>query len=488
MTTDRELRALALGVLTPGFVGTTLPAWLEGALRDGLAGVWLFGQNVAGEGQVRALTAAVHAAGPHALVCADEEGGTVTRLHHREGSPWPSAWALGRGDAGATEAAYRGLGCDVARAGVDLGAAPVADVNSEPRNPVIGVRSFGADAPAVAAHVAAAVAGLREAGVLSCAKHFPGHGSTRQDSHLTLPVLEVGPAELAARELVPFRAAVDAGVDVIMTGHLVVPGYGDLPGTLNPGLLALLREDLGFGGVICSDALDMAAIAESYGRARGAVLALTAGVDLLCVGNPAHPGEYDAAADLAGLVDAVVAAVRGGELSEQRLREAAARVCALGRHQARIRAGNTGRDDDAAAGTDTTGEHPGLVAARRAIETHGTPASVAGAAVVGASAAGNIASGARQEVMVRVIAEHLGGTWRTLSDGGTEVDPGAPVVAVCDDHTDTADPAVRRLLAGAAAVVLTGVRPLDGAEPPWLVRTWGGGAASARAAAETLRG
>lgn len=490
-----DLRPLALGVLTTGFVGTELPGWLAGLLREGLAGAWLFGQNVADVTQVRAVTGAVHEAAPHALVCSDEEGGTVTRLHHREGSPWPSAWALGRGEPAATRAVYEGLGRDVAAAGIDLGASPVADVNTEPRNPVIGVRSFGPDPGRVARHVAAAVAGLRAAGVLSCAKHFPGHGSTRLDSHVALPVLEVTEETLRARELLPFRAAVAAGVDVVMTGHLVVPGFGQRPATLTAALMTLLREEFGFTGVICTDALDMAAVAQEYGRARGAVLALGAGVDLVCIGNPAHPEAYDAHADTEHLAAAIVAAVLDGELPEQRLREAAARVRRLGKRQAARRAAGTPAPDPSAPGarsakTPSGADHPGLAAARRAVVITGTPVALHAPTIVGASTAGNAASGARQEVILRVLADALGGTWCTVAQPEARPEaagtPAGPVVAVCDDHTDLEDPGVRRLLDRAAAVVHTGVRPLDGVEPSWLVRTYSGGAAGGRAAAAAL--
>ncbi|GGK60491.1 glycoside hydrolase family 3 N-terminal domain-containing protein [Ornithinimicrobium pekingense] len=490
MPSREELRTAALGVLTPGFVGTELPAWLSGLLGEGLAGVWLFGHNITDAAQCRELTGRVHDAAPHALVCADEEGGTVTRLNHQEGSPWPGAWALGVvDDVGTTRSVAAGLGSRLTAAGIDLGAAPVADVNTEPQNPVIGVRSFGADPQLAARHVAATVAGLREAGVLSCAKHFPGHGSTRQDSHLTLPTLEVPADLLRSRELVPFRAAVEAGVDVVMTGHLVVPEHGPLPATLNPALVRMLREDLGFTGVVCTDAIDMEAVAGTVGRARAAVLALVAGVDLVCVGNPVFPGDYDARQDVLDLVDALVRSVEVGELAAERLTEAAARVRALGLRQAGRRGAPT-RGAPPADGVSGAGETVGLDAARRAVRSSGAPARLTAPLVVGASAAGNIASGARQEVMLQVLAERLGG--RTVPDlsslaGAAPHEGGAPVVLVTDDHSDLSDPLVRDAVAQAAAVVHAGIRDLPADLPArWVVRTFGGGRASATAAAETL--
>lgn len=490
------LHAAALGVLTPGFVGTELPSWLEDLLDQGLAGVWLFGHNIVEDAQCRTLTGAIHAAAPHALVCSDEEGGTVTRLHHQQGSPWPGAWALGRvDDVSATEAVAAGMGRQLAEVGIDLAASPVADVNTEPQNPVIGVRSFGADAQLVARHVVATVRGLREAGVLSCAKHFPGHGSTRQDSHLTLPTLDVTEDLLRSREIAPFGAAVDAGVDVVMTGHLVVRGHGTLPATLNPSLIAMLRDDVGFEGVVCTDAIDMEAVAGTVGRARAVVLALLAGVDLVCVGNPVFPGSYDAHRDVLELADALVRAVEEGELTAGRLLEAAGRVRALGQRQARRRL-SAGADDPSGDRSSTTqeagrSEPPGLGVARRALAMTGAPGPLDAPLVAGASAVGNIASGARQEILVRVLAERLGGRGlQSVTDLPAPSHLGRqPLVLVTDDHTDLCDPSVRDALARATAAVHGGIRDLPpDVAPARVVRTYGGGAASAAAAADALTG
>lgn len=483
---EADLRRDALGVLAPGFVGTTPPPWLTELLDEGLGGVWLFAHNVADETRVRALTDEVHGRRPETLVCADEEGGTVTRLHHAQGSPWPGAWALGVvDDAEATRTVYRGLGEDLAAAGIDLTAAPDADVNTEPDNPVIGVRSFGQDAGLVARHVAAAVEGLTAAGVASCAKHFPGHGSTTLDSHLDLPVLDVDGPTLA-EQLVPFRYAVDAGVDAVMTGHLVVPGHGDLPATLNPSLLRLLREEIGFDGVICTDALDMAAVADSYGREHSAVLALAAGADLLCIGNPAFPVGYDAEEDTRRLVDTIVKAVRAGDLPPTRLSRAAAQVRALGSRQATRRADRAHAERRGVAPEALHADQASRAVAARAVRVTGASGPLTGADVVALSARGNIASGARQEVATRMIAQAVAGRAREVN----EVTRGAgrsPVVLVSDDHSEWDDPAVRRLLGLADALVHTGIRDLPGdLELPCVVRTHGAGRASVRAGVEAL--
>ncbi|WP_010146969.1 glycoside hydrolase family 3 protein [Serinicoccus profundi] len=483
-----RVRQAALGVLVPGFTGTTMPPWLGDLLDEGLAGVWLFGHNVEDDEQVSALAEEVHARREAALVCADEEGGTVTRLHHREGSPWPGALALGVvDDVDLTRRVMRGLGGQLRAVGIDLTAAPDADVNTEPDNPVIGVRSFGSDPSLVARHVVAAVEGLAEAGVVACAKHYPGHGSTRVDSHLDLPVLEVDGPTLRERELVPFAAAVRAGVPMIMTGHLVVPEHGDLPATLNPAVLGLLREELGFEGVICTDALDMAAVAQGYGRERAAVMALAAGADLLCIGNPVYPGDYDAQADTLGLADAIVGAVRAGELAEERLLDAARRVESLATRHAADRAGLGG-----------AGEHPspdpvaaaqeGWAVATRAVRVTGAIPALEGPVVVALSGRANIASGARQEVLIRVLAEGLGGT-TAEPDAALEDTGRGPLVLVSDDQTPLDHDLTRALLAQATVLVHAGLRDLpEGSTPACVVRTYGGGAASAAAAAATLRG
>src|SRR6266536_1808351 len=180
---------MADGCLLPGFAGTRAPDWILRRLDGGLGGAVLFSRNVADPAQVAALTAELHAARPDGLVAIDEEGGDVTRLESATGSSYPGNLALGAaGDPELTRAVAASLGAELAAAGIDLDLAPVADVNSNPDNPVFGVRSFGADPDLVGAHTAAFVAGLQSAGVAACVKHFPGHGDTSVDSHLDLPV------------------------------------------------------------------------------------------------------------------------------------------------------------------------------------------------------------------------------------------------------------------------------------------------------------
>jgi beta-N-acetylhexosaminidase len=341
---------LALGCLLPGFPGLEPPEWVRRRLAEGLGGVVLFAWNVRDAEQVRALSDALHAERREALVAIDEEGGDVTRLEAATGSSYPGNLALGVvDDVALTHDVAAALADDLAAAGIDLDLAPVADVNSNPANPVIGVRSFGADAERVARHVAAFVEGLQAGGVAACAKHFPGHGDTEEDSHLELPVVE----RVTDEALLPFRAAVGAGVRAIMTAHIRVEAAGDAPATLDRGLLhGLLRRDLGFAGAVVTDALEMRAISATIGVEEGAVRALEAGADALCLGHDLADGAVDA------VVMAIVAAVRAGRLAEERLADAAARLAG-----ARIEG-----DRRPGPGSDV-----GLAAARRALRVEGDP-------------------------------------------------------------------------------------------------------------------
>ncbi|HEY0639743.1 MAG TPA: glycoside hydrolase family 3 N-terminal domain-containing protein, partial [Pseudonocardiaceae bacterium] len=206
------MNELAAGVLLPGFIGHTPPGWLLDAVADGLAGVLYFAPNIGGAEQVAELSGTLRAVRPDLLVSADEEGGDVTRLRSATGSHLPGNAALGAvDDEAVTEAVATAIGRELRLVGVDLNLAPCVDVNCDPANPVIGVRSFGSDPALVARHGAAYVRGLQAAGVAACAKHYPGHGDTRVDSHLALPEVPADEATVRARELPPVAAAVAAG-------------------------------------------------------------------------------------------------------------------------------------------------------------------------------------------------------------------------------------------------------------------------------------
>ncbi|MFE9255468.1 glycoside hydrolase family 3 protein [Streptomyces sp. NPDC006879] len=356
----------ALAVLQPGFEGTAAPDWVLRRISEGLTSVGLFGRNIHSPEQLAALTAQLRAEQDDVLVAIDEEGGDVTRLEVLTGSSFPGNLALGAvDDVDMTREVARELGRRLAECGVNLNWAPSADVNSNPDNPVIGVRSFGSDTHLVARHTAAYVEGLQAAGVAACTKHFPGHGDTNVDSHHALPRIDVSPEVLYARELVPFRAAIAAGTKAVMSAHILVPTLDPTrPATLSPQILTgLLREELGYQGLIVTDGVEMNAIAGTYGIERGSVLAIAAGADAICVGG----GLADEGTVLQ-LRDALVGAVRSGELPEERLADAAARVRRLAEWTVRA------REFQVAAAPGI-----GLAAARRAVqvtradEEHGKP-------------------------------------------------------------------------------------------------------------------
>ncbi|HET7338670.1 MAG TPA: glycoside hydrolase family 3 protein [Candidatus Dormibacteraeota bacterium] len=334
---------LALRCVMPGFEGTTAPDWLRRAASEGLGGVVLFGRNIVDRDQLRALVSSLHAERPELVVAIDEEGGDVTRLEARTGSSYPGNLALGAaGDPSLTEQVAYAIGAELAAVEIDLNLAPVADVNSDPRNPVIGVRSFGSDAARAAEHTAAWVRGHQRTGVAACAKHFPGHGATSVDSHLDLPV--------GAPELRPFEVAIAAGVQAVMSAHIVAPQFDDAPATISRRVMTgVLRGELGFGGVAISDGLDMRGISGERGIPTAALLAVNAGCDALCIGGgPAGPE----------IVDEIVGVLSAG-VSDERTAEAARRVDALAAWRAEHRA--TGR----------TNREAGLVAARRALSVFG---------------------------------------------------------------------------------------------------------------------
>jgi len=283
------------------------------------------------------------------LIAADLESGPSMRI--RGGTALPGNMALGAG--GRELDAYevgRIIALEARAVGIHLVFAPVLDVNNDPANPIINTRSFGEDPSRVAALGAAFIRGVEENGVMATAKHFPGHGDTGTDSHVALPVIAAGRARLDSIELVPFRAAVRAGVDAVMTAHIALPALTgtDAPATVSPVVLdTLLRHGLGFRGLVVTDALNMGAIVSRYGAARAAVLAFEAGADVLLM--PADP---------VAAIDSLAAAVTSGEVSMARLDASVTRVFA-----AKSRAGlwgGRGVDLGRVAGVVGTAEHAAL--------------------------------------------------------------------------------------------------------------------------------
>jgi beta-N-acetylhexosaminidase len=365
-----ELERLASGCLLAGFEGPSVPDSLRHWLDAGLGGVVLFAWNVESPAQVAELTAALRSQRGDLVVAIDEEGGDVTRLEAASGSSYPGNWALGVVDETAvTESVAQAIGADLAAAGVNVDLAPVADVNSNPLNPIVGVRSFGSDHRLVARHVGAFVTGLQRTGVAACVKHFPGHGDTQEDSHLELPTVERDEEAMAAM-LLPFRSAIEAGVRAVMTAHIRVEDLDEAPATLSRAVIGdLLRGKLGFTGVVMTDALEMRAVSATVGPEEGAVRALEAGADALCLGHDLQPEPVHAA---------VVEAVRAGRLPHGRVAEAAARVADLGRSTFE----SVARSPDV-----------GLEVARRALHADGTVALSRPPLVVELSPEASIAAG-----------------------------------------------------------------------------------------------
>lgn len=457
----------ALTVLQPGFPGTTAPDWLLRRLGEGLASVGLFGRNIASPEQLAALTAQLRTERDDVLVAIDEEGGDVTRLEVRTGSSFPGNHALGAvDDVSLTLEVAAELGRRLAACGVNLNWAPSADVNSNPANPVIGVRSFGADPALVARHTAAYVTGLQSAGVAACTKHFPGHGDTAVDSHHALPRIDAAAAVLTERELTPFRAAIAAGTRAVMSAHILVPALDPArPATLSPRILtALLRDELGYDGLIVTDGMEMQAVAATYGIERGSVLAIAAGADAICVGGGLADDDT-----VRRLRDALVTAVRSGELPEERLADAARRVRAL----ARWTATGEGRPAPGPAAEDHAARTPspdgggvradvGLIAARRALRLTGdevfTPL-VDPPFVASLTPVANIAVG--DETPWGVAAELVRLLPGTRTEGFTGADAGHAALAAAGERRIVAvvRDEHRHAWMGAALDVLLAARP-----------------------------
>ncbi|MFP3466192.1 glycoside hydrolase family 3 protein [Leifsonia sp. SIMBA_070] len=444
--TDPQLRRSIAATLLPGFVGTTLPEWLAQRLREGLGGVCLFGQNIASAPQLRALTDAIYAANPDAIVAIDEEGGDVTRLYYESGSPYPGNAILGRlGDPGYTESVARRVGEELRGAGVNLDFAPDIDINSNPDNPVIGVRSFGSSPEVVAEHGAAWTRGLQSAGVAVAAKHFPGHGDTGTDSHLELPVVDLSAAQLRERELVPFRAVIAAGARAVMTSHILLPQLDAvLPATLSPAIIeGMLRGELGFEGVVVSDALDMHGASGDRGIPEAAVLALAAGCDLLCIGTE------NTDAELAAIEAAIAAALAAGRLAPSRLATAASRVRTLAR------------------GLASSAPVPATVESTISARSHGAARAVSADSTVGGSGieAEDVAA-AQRAFDVSAYAEewvlrHGGGRYSvvridTVANIAVGTAPWGPFSAI---EADPTTPAVAAFTANPAVLFTEGDHP-----------------------------
>ena len=321
MSLDRDVA----GLFCVGFEGKSPSREVLELVRRGVHGVILFARNVEDAEQVAGLVAELkRAAGRPLLVSVDQEGGRVARLRAPQGfTELPPMRALGEtGDEGLARAVGVLLGEELRAVGIDQDYAPVVDVDSNPANPVIGDRAFSRDPETVGRLGAALAQGLQSAGVAACAKHFPGHGDTSQDSHLELPCLPHAMERLDRVELAPFRALARAGVAAVMTAHVVFEALDPVrPATLSAKVMRLLRERVGFDGCAISDALEMKAVADHFPLEEAAPGAVAAGVDALLVCQSAEVQHR--------AIDLVRAAVERGELPTARIAEARGRIARL---------------------------------------------------------------------------------------------------------------------------------------------------------------
>ena len=313
-----------------GFEGHTASADVKALIRElGVGHVVLFARNVAGPEQVAELVRELQSAAREArherplLVAVDQEGGRVARLKE-PWTVWPAARAVGR--AGSEETTRRmgvAIADELTACGIRWDFAPCVDVDTNPRNPVIGDRSYGDDPELVSRLGVAMIRGLQQNGVAACAKHFPGHGDTDLDSHLDLPALDHPRSRLDDVELRPFRRAIEAGVASVMTSHILVREIDDArPATLSPKLVAgLLRKELGHTGVVVTDDLEMKAVAKHWKPAEIGVLAAQAGCDLLALCR-GHDAQVEA-------LEALIRAHESGEIPFKDADEAEGRVRAL---------------------------------------------------------------------------------------------------------------------------------------------------------------
>ncbi|WP_340028918.1 beta-N-acetylhexosaminidase [Paenibacillus sp. FSL H7-0940] len=329
----KPLNDLTLGqkvgqLLMCGFHSQHADEQITRLIRDyHVGGVIYFRRNVESVDQLTRLSAelqdmAAEAGALPLMISVDQEGGMVARIDQEGMTQVPGNMALGAtGNAEYTLECAQILGRELKNIGIDMNLAPVVDVNNNPLNPVIGVRSYGEHAESVAAHGVAAITGYQSQGIAATAKHFPGHGDTAVDSHLGMVTVPHDRNRLEQMELLPFRKAIEAGVDAIMTAHVMFPSIEPepIPATLSHKVLTgLLREEMGFEGIIITDCLEMHAISKPYGVAEAAVRAVEAGADLILVSHTLQ--------DQVVALEAIVEAVRTGRISEEVIHQAVERI------------------------------------------------------------------------------------------------------------------------------------------------------------------
>lgn len=322
-----DIREMIGQHLVAGFEGKTVPDAFKRAVKTHRIGnVILFVHNVESKEQLKALCAEIQDVvmgelGVPAFITIDQEGGVVSRLKD-DCAVVPGAMAVA--STGRAEYAYAaGLitGRELHALGVNFDLAPVFDINSNPDNPAIGVRSYGDTPEKAAPYALRMVKGLQDAGVLACAKHFPGHGDTAVDSHMGLPVVNKTKEELEKIELRPFQQAIDEGIAGVMSTHILFPKIekGDVPATMSRRIMTgLLKEEMGFQGLVLSDCMMMGAIKDNYGTVKGMVRALEAGVDLIFASH-----SIDLSREAA---EEMLKAVQAGGISEEELRQSTEKI------------------------------------------------------------------------------------------------------------------------------------------------------------------
>jgi beta-N-acetylhexosaminidase len=316
----RDIRRHVGQLAIAGFPGHSIPPDLRSLAREfDLGGIILFARNVESPDQVAEVSreAQTVARDQPLWVSVDQEGGRVARLR-APFTRWPPMITLGRsGDERLAERFARALAAELKAVGISLDYTPVLDIHTNPKNPVIGDRALAERAEDVARLGRTIVTTLQSEGIAACGKHFPGHGDTSTDSHHELPVIEHPPDRIEAVELVPFRAAIEAEVASIMTAHILIPAYDeDRPATLSPKVVdGILKQRLGYRGLVLSDDLEMKAISAKYGVPEATVAAIAAGCDavLMC-------GESQEQQALA--LEAIIRAVENGTLPPRRVEDA----------------------------------------------------------------------------------------------------------------------------------------------------------------------